>query len=225
MFKSYCITVNPRGGLHGEYAEAVEKYIRKQSYYVYNYEKEHEARHIHAQIWFEEAVRKTNIQTALKRIAEKRDPNWDASSRKVLVSGVKIGYSDAFFEEYIQKDGEVKMENWNPPDDTSKYYPSQEEQDKVLARSTCKDAFFHHLKELWHENNPDYEVHQHSNIDIAEFVYIQMFQAKTITVIRDDKQRKQVAKALLHYIYPYEADWKSMVLTEKDIEIYKLLNQ
>ena len=109
MFRCFCITVRPKNGLHGEYAAAIEKYIRKQSYYVYNYEKEHEARHIHAQIWFEEACRKTNIQTALKRIAEKRDPDWSPASRKVLVSGVKIGYSDAFFEEYIQKDGQVSF--------------------------------------------------------------------------------------------------------------------
>lgn len=224
MFRCFCITVRPKNGLHGEYAAAIEKYIRKQSHYVYTYEKEHEARHLHAQIWFEEASRKTNIQTALKRIATRLDPDWSPASRKVLVSGVKIGYSDAFFEEYIQKDGQVSMDNWNPPIDTSPYYPTQSEQDKVLARSTCKDAFFHHLSELWHENNPSYEVHQFTNIDIAEFLYIQMFQAKTIAVIRDAKQRKQVATCLLHYIYPFDTDWKSTVLTDKDIEVYQLLN-
>ena len=225
MFRCFCITVRPKNGLHAEYADAIEKYIRKQSYYVYNYEKEHEARHIHAQIWFETAVRKTNIQTALKRIAQKWDPEWSPASRKVLVSGVKVGYSDAFFEEYIQKDGQVSMDNWKPPSDTALYYPTQDEQDKVLARAACKDSFFHHLSELWYENNPSYEVHQFTNVDIAEFLYIQMFQAKTIAVIKADKHRKETAKALLHYIFPFDSDWKSTMLTDKDIETYNLLNQ
>jgi len=225
MFRSYCITVRPKNGLHGSYAEAIEKYIRKQTYYVYNYEKTDEARHIHAQIWFEEAVRKTNIQTALKRIAEKQDPDWGPASRKVLVSGVKIGYSDAFFEEYIQKDGQVQMENWNPPTDTDQYYPTEEEQSKAQAKANCKDSYFFHLKELWHENNPGYDLHQFTNVDIAEFYYQQMFQAKTIAVIRDAKQRKQISKALNHYIYPYEFAWKEMVLSDKDIELYQLLTK
>lgn len=220
-FKSFCITVRPKAGLHGSYAEAIEKYIRKQKYFVYNYEKEDEARHIHAQIFFDDPVRKSNIQTALKRIAEKHDENWNPASRKVLVSGVKIAYSDNFMDNYITKDSEVEMLNWNPPVDTEPYYPTKEEQEKVKAKANAKDQYFHRLSELWNEKNKDYIIHINTLKDIGLFIYDQMFVDKTIPVVRDDRQRKQIVKAAMHYIYPYNTLVNSYMFTQEDLNFFE----
>ena len=220
-FKSYCITVRPKAGLHGSYAEAIEKYIRKQKYFVYNYEKEDEARHIHAQIFFDDPVRKSNIQTALKRIAEKHDKDWDPASRKVLVSGVKIAYNDNFMDNYITKDSEVETLNWNPPADTEDYYPSEAEQNAVQARANARDQYFHRLSELWHLRYPDYTVHSNTLKDIGLFIYDQMFIDRMIPVIRDDRQRKQIVKAAMHYIYPYNMSVNSYMFTQEELNYFE----
>lgn len=220
-YRSYCITVRPKSGLHGDYAEAIEKYIRKQKHFVYNYEKEEEARHIHAQLFFEDPVRKSNIQIALKRIAEKHDKDWNPASRKVLVSGVKIAYNDNFMDNYISKDSEVEDLNWNPPLDTEEYYPTEEEQQKVQAKHNAVDTYFHKLLELWNEKNRDYTVHINTLKDIGLFIYDQMFVDKTIPVVRDDRQRKQIVKAAMHYIYPYNSAVNSYMFTQEDLTFFE----
>ena len=217
-FRSFCITVRPKNGLHVEYAQAVEKYIRKQKHYVYTYEKEAEARHLHAQIFFEDAVRKSNIQTALKRIAEKHDENWNAASRKVLVSGVKIAYNDNFMDNYITKEGgTIGMEAYNPPDNTEEFYPTLEEQAAVQATANATDRQFHKLKELWDTHYPDYTQHQKTLKDVGLFIYDLMFEEKVIPVITDDRRRKQLVKALTHYIFPYGQSAIHFMFTHEDI--------
>lgn len=219
-YKSFCITVRPRGGLHGEYDEAVVKYIRKQLYYVYNYEKEAEARHIHAQIFFDEPVRKSNVQTALKRIAEKHDKDWSPSSRKVLVSGVKIAYNDNFMDNYITKDGDINLENYKPPDATQDYYPSEEEQAQAIAQAGAVDQKFHRLKQLWELEHEEYIEHQKTLKDVGHFIYKLMFEDKLIDVIADDRRRKQLVKALTHYIFPYNSSVMNYMFTQEDQQIF-----
>ena len=219
-FRSFCITVRPKGGLHGEYEEPVVKYIRKQSNYVYTFEKEAEARHIHAQIFFEEPVRKSNIQTALKRIAEKHDKDWSASSRKVLVSGVKIAYNDNFMDNYITKDGDIDIQNYSPPDSTEEYYPSQEEQAAAIAQANATDQRFHRLKQLWDLSHEDYIEHQKSLKDVGLFIYKLMFEDKVIDVIADDRRRKQLIKALTHYLFPYNQSVNNYMFTQEDQEMF-----
>lgn len=221
-FKSFCITVRPKDGLHGEYAAAVEKYIKKQQYYVYQYEKEAEAKHIHAQIFFEEPVRKSNIQTALKRIAEKHDNNWGAASRKVLVSGVKIAYNDNFMDNYITKEnGTIAMDQYNPPPNTEEFYPSEAEQSAAQAAANAADNHFHKLKTLWELHNPDYSEHQKTLKDIGLFIYNLMFVDKVIPVIQDDRRRKQLAKALTHYIFPYNQSAVNYMFSQEDVAAFQ----
>lgn len=216
-YKSYCITVRPKNGLHGDYAAAVEKYIKKQQYFVYQYEKEDEARHIHAQIFFDDAVRKSNIQTALKRIAEKHDSDWSPASRKVLVSGVKIAYNDNFMDNYITKENSmISMEAYNPPPSTDEYYPSEAEQAAAQQAANAVDNQLHKLKVIWDTHNPDYKEHQKTLKDIGLFVYKIMFDDKVIPVIQDDRRRKQLVKALTHYIYPYNQSASNYMFTQED---------
>ena len=224
-FKAFCITVRPKRGLHGVYAEAVEKYIRKQAYYVYNYEKEDEARHIHAQIFFEEAVRKSNIQTALKRIAEKHDIDWSPAARKVLVSGVKIAYNDNFIDNYITKDNEVSMENYNPPSNTDEYYPTEEEQKKAIAQASVADKYFNAILNMWNvEHDDEYKVSPQTLQDVGHFIYKLMFVDKVIPVISDTKRRKDIVKAATHYLFPYYQSWRYFMFTEAEIANFDIIN-
>jgi len=200
MYRAYAITVRPKNGLHGAYAEELEKKIKKHSHYVYNYEEENEARHLHGVLFYEEPKRKSDIQKLLKRIAEKHDPNWGPASQKVLSGGVKIAYNDGWMDNYIQKDSEA--ENYQPPDNTDEYYPTQEEQDKVLNRATAKDSYYNNLKEMWGNKELIGDTHIESTVEIGKWYYDQMYKSKTIPVISDPKRFKQNIKALASYLYP-----------------------
>lgn len=216
---SFSITVRPRLGLHNEYDEAVIKYITKHQYHAYVHEMEHEARHIHAQIWIPKS-NQDNIRKALFRIGEKFDPTWDPASKKLLSGGVRIAYNDDFVEKYMAKENKPIM---NLPDNTSDYYPSKEEQAKAMAKAKrCADPYFNHLKELWFEQFPGYNEIEPEILlyDIAMFYYDQMFRYKNIAVIRDARQRKANAKCLLHYIYPGGATKSEMMLSEIDRDLY-----
>ena len=182
---------------------------------------EAEARHLHAQIWIPKTDR-NNIRKALFRIAEKHDPDWGSASKKVLSNGVRYCYNDDFINEYVTKDSELEYSNI--PEDTFSYYPSEEEQEKLQAKKKCADAYFDRLKDLWLEQNPDYQIENYiiSQMDVALFYYDQMFKDKVVAVVRDDRQRKQNAKCLYHYIYPSEAPKKEMVATAEQIEQYNI---
>lgn len=219
---SICITVRPKNGLQGEYATSVEKWLMKQNYYVYVYEMEDEARHLHAQLWGK--YQRDNVRKALYRIAEKFDLDWSPASKKVLGSGVKYGYNDEFYKKYMIKENKPV---YGPiPEDTSIYYPSLEEQENIKNKATrVADAYFNNLRNEWLEQNPEYETHQFTNVDVAKFYYNMMFKDKKIAVIRNDMQRKQNAKCLLHYIYPNLFCVKEMVLSNSDVEIFNLFKE
>lgn len=219
------MTVRPKNGLHGEYDEKVIQWIRKQDYFIYNYEKEAEARHLHAQIFCDTARTKSDVQKALKRIAMKYDPDWDAASQKVLSQGVKIAYNDNFMDNYITKDNEIQMDYYNAPNNTEEYYPSEAEQKTAMERANARDTFFHSLKVLWDEYKPEYEPHQNTLKDIGEFIYDMMFVEKKISVITDDRRRKQTIKALQHYLFPYHAAVSEYLFTAEDQASINLISQ
>lgn len=224
-FKSFAITVRPRNGLHGEYETRIVNWIKKQSYWVYNFEKEAEARHIHAQIFCESEKRLGDVQRVLKRIAIEVDPTWDAPSQRLLVQGVRVAYNDDFIDTYIRKDSEIPEEYYNCPADTSLYYPPPGEQQAVMDKKNAKDQFFHSLKVLFEENNPDYQPHQNTLKDVGYFVYNMMFVDKKVMVITDDRRRKQTIKALFHYLFPYHDSVSEYIFTAEDQASIKLIDQ
>lgn len=223
LYSSFCITVRPKNGLHGDHDDAIVKWIERAPYWSYTYEMEAESRHLHAQLWFSKQTTLDNIRKALYRIGKANDPDWGNASQKVQASGVRIAYSD--WVEYLSKDNSPTSKL--PEDPTHEdWYPSKEEQAKAQrSKDRTADAYFHRLRELWIEEKTEYQIHQFTNVDIAQFYYEQMFLKKTIAVVRDPKMRKNNAKCLLHYIYPGSDSAMEMVLTEKDIEIYNLINK
>jgi len=124
-------------------------------------------------------------------------------------------------DNYITKEGgEISMEAYNPPDNTDEFYPSLEEQAAVQAAANAADNQFHSLLTKWEEKNPNYIEHQKTLKDIGLFIYELMFVDKVIPVIVDDKRRKQLAKALTHYIFPYNQSAVNFMFIQEDIAAF-----
>lgn len=99
----------------------VAKWLQKQPYAAWVYEKEGSDEHVHAQIWLEEARTKGNVMKPLARMLARCYMPEDYVLKIAIV--IKPAYNDDFVEEYMAKDG--GLEYCCPPDDTTEYYPSQ----------------------------------------------------------------------------------------------------
>lgn len=208
MFRSYAITIRPKSGVKGDYDKQMTDYIKKQDYSAYVYEGEDITRHIHAQIWLDKPKRKNDIQKQLCRIAERTDPDWGLAARKVLVGGCKIAYNNSFLDNYMTKDGD--HEHYQPPNNLEDYYPSQTEQDLVMARTNAKDDYYHHLKELWGDKELQTTHPLLQLEEVADWLFEQMYITKTIKTIPDTKRRKLTVQNLYYYLYPNNqghAEW------------------
>jgi hypothetical protein len=179
---------------------------------------EHEARHLHGQIFTAKPMDINNIRKALFRIAEKHDPDWSNASKKVISGGVKYAYNDEFISTYMTKDGDLAYSSL--PEDTQPYYPDSATQEKAMkSKERVADAYFSRLAALWAERPDSSTRHPFSHVEVAQFYYDQMFKHKTIAVVRNDRDRKSNAKCLFHYIFPH-ASGLEMVLTQSEIEEY-----
>ena len=225
-YRSFAITIRPLNGLvpDTEYEARVLAYIKKAEHYVYAFEMENTARHIHAQVWFTSPRSINDIRKTFFRIGEQHDPDWGFSSKKVTSKGIKIAYNDDFID-YITK--QYTTPDWstaplaNIPLDTSQYYPSKEEQAEVMAKSAINkaaDPYFARLKHIWEQENPDYvfTFPKTELIDIPHFYFKHMFDEKTIPVIRDAKNRKASCKCLYYYIFPVYQREAMITLNESE---------
>ena len=216
------MTIRPKSGVKGDYEEAMTKYLKKQEYSAYVFEGEHESRHIHAQIWLSQPRRKNDVQKQLCRIAERTDPDWSQASRKVLVSGVKVAYNNSYLDNYMTKDGD--HEHYNVPDKPDDFYPTQSEQEAVMARANAKDEFYHHLQELWGDKDLETTHPLLQLEEVSEWVFEQMYVKKTIKTIPDTKRRKLLVQNLYYYLYPHNSghqDWMLEAGTLEQINILK----
>lgn len=243
-YRSFAITIRPPSGLYptSEYELAILAYIKKAEYQVYAFEMEGEARHIHAQVWFAEARSINDIRKTFFRIGEKYDCDWSYSAQKVTSKGIKIAYNDDFID-YILKQSHIYDkyncslypdvsaattaalydDNMNAPPVTDDYYPSKKEQEEVMSKAAINkaaDPYFARLKHLWNKEFPDYNEANPAMTeleDIPRFYFNQMYKEKTISVIRNERDRKANAKSLYYYIFP-TYNTKAM-LTQAEAEI------
>ena len=217
-YSSYAVTISTKEQVEGELEEVITKFLHKQPFSYGVIESKNGSLHSHFQLWLDEPRPKSQVFKQFKKNVMALAPT---SLAKYAILA-KIAYSDDYIT-YMDKEI-IKVLSDNPPlGDTSPYYPSQEEQDKVQAKANAKDGYYHMLSELWHEYNPNYEECETTKYDVAHFLFDIMFKEKRIQVITDDKRRKQVAKCLWKYLYPtYE---KSMCLTNEEIEFLDIKNQ
>lgn len=204
-FKSFGFTVRPKNGLKTDLEDALRKWILKQPYYAYNVEMEDEAKHLHAQVWYDEPKSKGDLTKALFRIQSRYDDDWGNASKKVLSSGVKIAYNDKFME-YMSKDSPL-IEDC-PPDCTDDFYPSEEEQLAVQEKCNAVDTRFHKFLIMFKESTWYSEEdalmdgsHIMGKARVADWYFDAMFVSKTIPVVQDNKVRCQVITSLYYYCY------------------------
>lgn len=198
LYKSYAITVRPRSGISDETIDEIIKWFKKKDYGMVVIELENEARHLHGQIWLNDAVARGTICTALVRICERTVKDWDRAQVKVLRQGVKIAYSD-WNDNYLvdnesKDDANIKYDN--VPDKTSDYYPTQEDQDRVKAKHNAVDLKYHELSIKY----LDWLGNRKSRLGLcAEFLSWAMFEGRVIRVIEDPKRRQWTCTCLYRY--------------------------
>lgn len=197
--RSVCITVRPRDGITDATIAGFKKWLLAQDYSVSVLEMEHEARHLHAQIWFNEPKHRGDICKAVNRICERSIKGWDDAQKKVLRSGVKRAYSDWYLD-YLT-DNENKTETPNiitnqPPDSTTDFYATEEEQEKLQTLIKSIDPRMTSLEQKFHEANPL----NNSLNAVARFLATEMFQNRTIKCIVQQRDRTALCTTLHAYI-------------------------
>lgn len=224
-YRSMGITIRPRNGIpkDGSLQKALLKYCDKFTYCSYVFEKEHEARHVHIQLFFEEGKYKGDVKKQFMRICGTHITDWDAAQMKVAVL-VKICYNDWInnycIENDVKKDDYCDTIKYNPPEN-DEYYPSQEEQDASVLKSNASDQRFHRLTELY-DKHPEYKDNKYPSLyTCSMFIGDIMFKSKLIPVVIDDKARKNICKCF-HAYYTGNADI-NMMMTKNDVETYMLL--
>lgn len=172
--------------------------------------------HAHGQVFLKTATTKDSIQKHFRKNILRLNP----LSNKHAVD-FSLAYDDNFINTYLEKD-DFQWEICRAlPEETRPYYPTQEEQDKVMAKHNAKDAFYHMLKEMWGEKKLIASTHIEAHTEIAFWLYDQMFVERTIATISDDRKRKQTVKTLIHYLYPHKFDVEGYMLTAHESEQLK----
>lgn len=196
-FKALAFTIRPPNGVSvsGTLEEKVIKYVKKYHGFVVA-EMEGTKRHLHGVIYFDKPKRKRDLFVVLRGYQqEEQGTELNYNEERVLNGGIKIAYNDDFYIEYTNKLGsELILDNL--PDDTSSYYPSEEEQFKAKRKSNAVDQTYNHLLELWEESG---------RTDLTEnsvkiFMYEMMYVKKLIKVIEDKKKFNQRCISLYHYL-------------------------
>jgi len=201
MFRSFCITVRPRDGINNDTVEEIHKWLSRHPNFAFAVlEMEGECRHLHAQLWYDDPKNKGDIQKALTRICERTIPDWDAKQKKVMAGGTKVAINDWYLHYLTNND--LKIDDPNilidkPPNISSPYYPSDEEQEKVKTMARAVDPRFAKLEMDYKEKYPDTPVTLKS---VASFLSDAMFISRTIKVIVHQRDRTALCSALYAYI-------------------------
>jgi len=149
MNKSFGITIRPKCGVNEVDEINIINYCRKHKHQVIA-EKMGNERHLHIQLWFDEPRRKGHVKQAFERICEKYDW-WDADHKRHCIK-VKLCYNDWIINYCIDND------NKNDPYDelsidippvTGGYYPTDEEQQKMIEKNGSMNQKLYMLKELY----------------------------------------------------------------------------
>lgn len=201
---SFAITIRPRHGIAPDtpLEKRLLKWFEKLTYSSVCFEKQDEARHLHAQVWYDEKDKKKgDLMKGLRdRICKDEIIDWDTSQKQKCV---KICYAyNSWFENYC-KDNEEKGEptdiRWiNAPLDELPYYPSEEEQSAIQAKANAADPRFYGYEEKWKSINGDRL--PKDTYETAAFLFDLMFKFRTIPVVIDKKARCNIAECLYNYL-------------------------
>lgn len=225
-YRSYAITISTVEPVEGEGQSTLVKWLKKQDYAYAVIEgglgKDQE-RHLHAQVWYNEGREKGTLNKALKRIIEKYFPE----SKSHIAIKLKIAYNNDFLEKYMKKDITELLINKIPDEENIKeFYPSEEEQNKVLLKSKIVDHKMNHLEELFYEWVGD-EVEPTSNLQkkaqVSRFLSDMMYKSRKIKVPTDMKIQRNLCTVFTNYLWKTSNSFmllsqEEQVLFEQTIE-------
>lgn len=192
MSKSFGITIRTRVGMNATFKENISKWLKKQPYSAYVYEKDGSEEHIHAQIWLEEARTKGNVMKPLAAMLKRCYMPEDYVIKIAIV--IKQAYNDDFCTEYMSKDG--GLEYYDPPDDTEPYYPSKEDQERFqeVAANKANWSLWTDLESKWEVDAPI------SEYTVAKFLADEMFVKRSIKVEMDGRKRRQMCETFTAFM-------------------------
>lgn len=225
QFRTFAITVRPQNGFQAETEQAFIKWFQKQHHAFAVIEMDGVERHLHAQIFYESPKSKGDLNKQLERICSRTINDWSPAQERVLKRGTKVAYNDDWMDEYLAKEDNIIFNN--PPDDTGPYYPSIDEQQRVLKAARAVDKRFHTWATDFTESEYYTQLIELDEVDefkapiiVAKFLAHQMFVAKKYPVVVEKRKRVEYAKCLWMYISE-----KAMVeefLTVEDFEQYSI---
>jgi len=199
--KSFGITIRPKSGVvsNSVFENRILKACKTADFYQCVSEKEDVERHLHIQLWYNEDKYKGDIKKKFERLCSK-EMWWDADHKRHCIK-IKFCYND-WIVNYCEEN-DIKLDASellldNIPANSEDFYPSDEEQEKMLNKATAVDQKYFGWEVLWHEYEHTKE--HPTLIDIANFLGDMMFKSRKIQVIVDDKARRQNCKCLLAYI-------------------------
>lgn len=209
MYRSFAITVRPRDGVSDNTISALLKWFQKLDYAFVCLEKEGHERHLHAQIWSDTPKARGDIVKQVERICERTIDDWDQAQKRVLrgnagekKGGIKISYSDWYLD-YL-KDNELKEMVCNTiyeklPVNTYPFYPTEEEQEKVMTTARAVDQRF---TDLEFKCQDFLKIHDKplTQKSIALFLCDAMFSSRTIKVMMHQRDRTALASALFAFM-------------------------
>lgn len=225
-YRSYGITISTVEPVEGEGQSALVKWLKKQDYAYAVIEggtgKDQE-RHLHAQVWYNEGREKGTLNKALKRIIEKYFPE----SKTHIAIKLKIAYNNDYLENYMKKDITEKLLDKLPDEENiNEFYPSEEEQNKVLMKSKIVDHKMNQLEELFYEWVGD-EVEPTSNLhkkaQVSRFLSDMMYKSRKIKVPTDMKIQKNLCTVFTNYLWKTSNSFmllsqEEQILLEQSIE-------
>lgn len=167
-YRSFGITLRTRVGLNSGIKDGFDKWIKKQDFGAYVFEKEGTEEHIHAQIWIDEARTRGNVKKPCDAMIRKYfEPN---DYKLSIASVVRIAYNDEFVDEYCEKENELSFSNIPPDVDREKYYPSEDEQELAQQKIHSKNLWLRELEVLWNQHATEEEKKRPNDFSVAVFL-------------------------------------------------------
>jgi len=195
--RAFQLTVSVKGDLSVESQDELTRFIRKNT--VMNYivieTGESGRRHLHALMIFKDPKDPRKLQgNVWRRMVQP----WHEDSISRIAVKIQVCPGNKWYDEYLQKEStrELISNTWNK-DDAEQYFPSEEIQETLMAKTKLKGVACPWLSEdiaTWtgstFENTPE---------GALQYLKHRMFVLRNLVPISDP--RKRTEKALMYWEY------------------------
>lgn len=190
-FLSFAFTLRTNIGINKAHIKLFERWLKKQPYGVYVFEKENDERHIHGQIWLDSPRTRGNV----KKILDKHVINcYELDEYKLCWAvNVKIAYNNEFLEKYMTK--ENPWEYYKVPADNVIYdfYPPEDTQERIQKKAKSKNGWLLELEDLWNTHATEHWKALPNIVSVASFLQ-KIAGLDLWRVVKDARLRQQEAQ-------------------------------